>query len=413
MKILKASLTLETIQNDAHRLLNIIRYNESGTIIQIQNDCVYRIPQIISNSSLLKKTLGPHYRKYLLGFFPLGEESLFSDLNKTIIDISKKRKIDIKVDEKEDISGLIKQIEKIGFDIGIFIYHTSSLLNNVDGHKALNQLELLLRKHKNLSILFFSEKDLTEKRHYKLFNNSSSLFTHVIKYPLYNEKDSLQFIEYNESMWRISFPTQIKKVLIEQCGGYLWLIRQALRLIRDEKDIALEAVFSHELLTKKLEVIWDKLVDEEKEILRKIENNNLTLDDRGSHQFSYLKSIRLIIEKNGKLSIGIPLLRRIIDKEKVANGLILKDDGLFFNDKDISYLLTKSELRIIQLLIQNKHKIVTKNEIAQKIWGDNWEEKYSDWAIDRLIYRLRDKLKKIGYDESLIKTYKSRGILFG
>lgn len=127
----------------------------------------------------------------------------------------------------------------------------------------------------------------------------------------------------------------------------------------------------------------------------------------------YLKTIKLVRENKNELTLGIPLFKYIINKEKIANKLFLKEDVMFFNDIDISYQLTKSELRIIKLLVQNKNKLITRNEIAQKVWGANWEHKYSDWAIDRLIYRLRLKLKKIGYEEGLIKTYKARGIMFG
>jgi DNA-binding winged helix-turn-helix (wHTH) protein len=54
-------------------------------------------------------------------------------------------------------------------------------------------------------------------------------------------------------------------------------------------------------------------------------------------------------------------------------------------------LLTKQEQKTYDLLALKSGKIVSRDEIAQTIWGELWLKKYSDWRIDRLIYTLRQK----------------------
>ncbi|MBI5127188.1 winged helix-turn-helix domain-containing protein [Candidatus Roizmanbacteria bacterium] len=408
MKKVINSLTEETLENDARRWLNIVRYNESGTIIQLQNDAIYRVSQLINDKKILKKTLGPYYRKYLLAYISLSENHLLESINKKLLKLIKSKKIGLLPDE-DSIDELLDVIEKKGLDIGLFIDYGTNVFLNESDHKQLFELESIIRRHKNLSIIFFSEIDITEGKYNKLVNQCSSIFTHIIKYPLYNEKDSNQFINYNENLWKVKFPENIRKEIIKNCGGYLWLVRQALRLLRDDRNLRLEQIFQHELMVKKLDVIWQKLTEKERDVIRKIHSKNLNEELKNSHSYLYLKSIRMINDN----SLGIPLLKYVIEKEKKANQLIIREDSIFLNDKDISYQLTKSELRIIRFLVKNKNILVTRNQIAEKIWGVNWEHDYSDWAIDRLIYRLRLKLKKLGYDESLIKTYKSRGVRFG
>lgn len=408
MKKIINSLTRETFENDAKRWLNIIRYNESGTIIQMQNDAIYRVHQLLNDKKTLEKILGKYYKKYLLCYISLNENSLLDSIKKVLIKLSKIKKNNI-LTQEDNLDVILSEIENKGYDVGLFIDYGANIILKESDHNQLFELETIIRKHKNLSVIFFSELDITSEKYNKLVNQCSSIFTHIIKYPLYSHEDSYQFIEYNEFLWKIKFPEKIKKEIVEKCGGYLWLIRQALRLLRDDINLSLEQVFSHELMIKKLEVIWQKLTEEEKEILRKIYSKNFDEETKNSHEYLYLKTIRLIVGD----SLGITMLNHIIEKERKANQLNIKEDILYFNNIDISYQLTKSELRIIKLLVQNKNKLITRNEIAQKVWGANWEHEYSDWAIDRLIYRLRLKLKKIGYDAGLIKTYKARGIMFG
>lgn len=56
--------------------------------------------------------------------------------------------------------------------------------------------------------------------------------------------------------------------------------------------------------------------------------------------------------------------------------------------------LTKNESTVFNLLSESKNKIVIFDEIADCIWKDKSEEKYSEYAITKLIERLKKKLPK-------------------
>ena len=105
------------------------------------------------------------------------------------------------------------------------------------------------------------------------------------------------------------------------------------------------------------------------------------------------------------------LLQFPLDKLKSEMDLVCTCSCL--NLSFISLKFSPKEFAIIKLLIENKGRLVEREKLAEKIWGAKWEDKYSDWAIDRLIYRLRNKMKKIGIDYKLLKTLKTRGIIFG
>lgn len=70
-------------------------------------------------------------------------------------------------------------------------------------------------------------------------------------------------------------------------------------------------------------------------------------------------------------------------------------------------ILTKSEQKTFDTLLEKSGMICSRDEIAQSVWGNQWLSKYSDWQIDRLIYLLRKKLSS----QYKIKTLRNSGYI--
>ncbi|MBP9759654.1 winged helix-turn-helix transcriptional regulator [Candidatus Dojkabacteria bacterium] len=79
------------------------------------------------------------------------------------------------------------------------------------------------------------------------------------------------------------------------------------------------------------------------------------------------------------------------------------------NSKKTNRYLTENEFLIIIKLINNRGKLITRGDIANIIW-ESPDEQYSDWAIDKLISRIREKLNDTR-PHKLIKTLKKRGFI--
>ena len=73
---------------------------------------------------------------------------------------------------------------------------------------------------------------------------------------------------------------------------------------------------------------------------------------------------------------------------------------------DQEMVLTKNEMIIFQLLLANREKIVSRDEIMTDLW-DN-DEFINDNALTVNISRLRGKLADLGYDDA-IETRKKQG----
>ena len=72
--------------------------------------------------------------------------------------------------------------------------------------------------------------------------------------------------------------------------------------------------------------------------------------------------------------------------------------------------LSKGELDTFNILYNKVGEIVSREEMAKVKWKEDADEKYSDWAIDQIIYRLRSKLKKHKVQYRII-TKKGRGFI--
>jgi len=71
--------------------------------------------------------------------------------------------------------------------------------------------------------------------------------------------------------------------------------------------------------------------------------------------------------------------------------------------------LTAQEKLIFEFLINRPNQVISRNEIAQVMWGKMWDQKYSDWAIDRAISNLRRKLNHTRYS---LMSIRNRGYKF-
>ena len=88
------------------------------------------------------------------------------------------------------------------------------------------------------------------------------------------------------------------------------------------------------------------------------------------------------IDEQGKCFSNV--LKQYIDKEK----------GVVDIDIVLAKMLTVSEKRVFVLLKKQLGNICSREEIAEVVWGKNWFERFSDWALDQIMSQLRRKLVK-------------------
>ncbi len=72
-------------------------------------------------------------------------------------------------------------------------------------------------------------------------------------------------------------------------------------------------------------------------------------------------------------------------------------------------LLSPQEKKLYQILISNSGRVVTYDEISQSLWEDQSYQKFSLFAISKVIEGLRKKTSVSGLPPDLIRTARGRG----
>jgi hypothetical protein len=270
---------------------------------------------------------------------------------------------------------------------------TPELFGNLLGLKeALNQ---------KVSFVFTSYRGLTDIAPDVFIKSSVSLFAQNIYIKPADEKDAKMIFETYESKHKFFLSDSLRDYLFEIAGGYVQYLFLALISFRelsvkpDSKEKVFDFLVKDERITLQSEELWESLNAIEQEILLKIEKNQ-KINPEERKAGSYLWNSGFIVEEEGKNKLFSPLFGFYL-KERQASG-----------KTTVNIDLSKKENLLFGYLKNNIGNICEREEIIQAVWAEVEEFGVSDWAIDRLVARLRVKLKSQN-SKFEIQTIKTRG----
>ena len=108
------------------------------------------------------------------------------------------------------------------------------------------------------------------------------------------------------------------------------------------------------------------------------------------------------------------LTRRTKYNFETEDSVLKSDDLILHIDKHIveraghEIKLTLQEFKLLQLLMENKNKVLTRTQILDNVWGVDYDSNTN--VVDVYISYLRNKIDS-DYDNKLIETIKGRGYL--
>lgn len=319
-------------------------------------------------------------------------------------------KIDLFLHEIEDVEDLIaiankKMRESKKKKIGVFMAnaHTLLLENNF---VLLNSIINLQEQYPHIHLVFLFNKDLTHPNISK--NIKSSIFSNIIYYPLYKYEDVLGFIDYVMERDKISLSADQKEKIARNCEGYFWLVKQVVRAARDNPKTSIEDLVHTDGVRLSLEQFYTSLCPSEKEVLQSLIMGKKIQEGDEKHSLEYLQKIGLVKENK----ITIPFITSYIREYLPRMSADVKDNTIQINSVSVDSHFSPKEKRAFKALISKKNQIVSRDELAKAIWPVDTEENYSDWAVDRIVARLRDKIEKIGFSKDVIKTLRNKGYVF-
>ncbi len=105
-------------------------------------------------------------------------------------------------------------------------------------------------------------------------------------------------------------------------------------------------------------------------------------------------------------NITIPIIAEKLKSYRIKGKISIDKSTDKLSGLDLD-LLSRTERNIIEkLMIEGE--LIDKEEIGDLIWGDEVGDKYSEWAIDQRISRLKRKLRDLGFNVD-IKTVYGKG----
>ncbi len=177
----------------------------------------------------------------------------------------------------------------------------------------------------------------------------------------------------------------------------MWLLKHALREYRSNPKVDLNKLADLPGTKFRLELIAQAHSTAEIESLMGRSGDTSTQN--------HLEKLGLL--KKGKCTV--PLLYNYLQKTVCPKRLTLRHGEIYCDEINLRHSFTPQESEVLRLFIANRGQGVSRDDIADVLWGDKAEEKYSVWAIEQLIKRLRVKLSEIGLHESYIKTFRKTG----
>lgn len=195
----------------------------------------------------------------------------------------------------------------------------------------------------------------------------------------------------------------LEKSLFSLVGGNVQYLQLALIILNEKRETGVSSerelqqlLLSDERINLQSEELWDSLTKEERKVLLQIVKAH-KLQDADKTKAAYLWETGFVIEPAGKLSVFSPLFESYVmhvEREE--------------SKKNQTWHLTRKENLLFNLLKSQVGEISEREKIIEVVWPEYREFGVSDWAIDRLVARVRTKLREQDSPYEII-TVRTRG----
>ncbi len=388
------------------KLLDFIKFGENICITTLPGAGKSSMNKIFYNQDVLEKFLS---QKEIARYFFVGVDMRQNTVGvKDLLSEYFAMKLGVKhpIDAIEMLAGENK-----------IIYFILDNFNTQE--KDLNYYLVSLRNSFADNVRFVSLLDVSDYRKVTAQEKSqfSFFFHNPMQIPYFSRKAALIWCENIINILNIGIKKDKIGEIIDICGGVPFLIKNFLRTSRFfSQDI--DRTYESNEFRDFVEIFWEKLaVDYRLVIKNLIYKGRLEKKDQDLI-YAYKDLVEYnLIKENVKKKLSGKVIGKWIDllineNTYYINKFEIIDNRLCWHGVDFEEHFSETELDILKGLIERQGNVLTRDEIAKIIWGDNASSEYSSWAIDKSISRLRKKIKKLSIDSSMIKTLRGRGVRF-
>lgn len=232
--------------------------------------------------------------------------------------------------------------------------------------------------------------------------NRLPLFARVMSIRPANEIDMANIYDSYKKRYNFEVTQEIEKGLFKLVAGNVQYLQLALILLNEKKEQKISAekelldvLLTDERITLESEELWESLTKEEKQVLLPVAKGQ-SVQPEEKAKAMYLWDTGFIKDGEDGPKVFSQLLHHY---------LVGKD-----NDDKKSQLvdLTRKEHLLFSLLESRMGEICEREKIIEIVWPEYQEFGVSDWAIDRLVARVRVKLRQQNSPYEIV-TVRTRG----
>ncbi len=213
--------------------------------------------------------------------------------------------------------------------------------------------------------------------------------------PMATDEDMNNIAQTLMDQYHVTVQPDMRRELMRLSGGYVQYLQLLLIRLHEDKTVldisTFESQMAHdEQITLQSEEIFDSLSKTEKDVVQSVVAKRL-LDPNVKESASYVWNTGIVIKDDAVFSPLFSSFLRSMSQDEVQSHEFTKKEHLLF-----SYLLSQ------------EGQLCEREKIVDVVWADGHDMGVSDWAVDRLIARLRSKLKA-QHSPYQIETVVTRG----
>lgn len=290
-------------------------------------------------------------------------------------------------------------ITDAGFLPTIFFLRFDRMRDSITNDFFANIQGLIDATHRKLSYVFTSERTLDQLVPEVFSKQSVFVFADNLFIKPGEKKDTKIIFESSIHESHLKLKPQLSKNLLKYVDGHTQYLLFAL-ISLGESEIAVNAkdlfefLKNDERISLQSEELWESLTPREQEILLKVVSRE-KLSSEEIKSAGYLINTGFFDQKT--YNIFSPIFEFFVKSK-------LEEKRKEKNAQELS----KKELLLLSFLEANLDNICEREEIIEAVWPEAHEIGVTDWAIDRLIARLRAKMSN-GEKNYEIITVKTRG----
>lgn len=284
-----------------------------------------------------------------------------------------------------------------GYSPTLFLLRFDRIIESMSESFLGNLQGLLEATQRQLAFVFTSVRPLESLSPQVFTKSDLSIFADTLYVKPAKDSDVKIIYETLLEKYQLQLSADVEKELLRLVDGYNQYLQFAL-IALSEHHVPLQAkklldlLLSDERIALQSEELWESLTKEEQHILKKMETGEWVPEDLEIGEYLFKTGI---ITHNH--TIFSPLFEHFL-REKTH---IKKRDNHILE-------LSKKEYLLLSYMRERLHEVCEREEIISAVWPEAEALGVSDWAIDRLIARLRSKLKQQEAKEEIV-TVKTRG----